>query len=82
MQTNCASREGKQKETSSKGYLRKVLRYTRLTKPCLFSSCELCFRVHTTHSVGHSFRSEYQHLPYDPLKPCKPLIYISIIIPS
>ena len=82
MQTNCASREGKQKETSPKGCLRKVLRYTRLTKPCLFSSCELCFRVHTTHSVGHSLRSEYQYLLHGALKPCKPLIYIRILTPS
>ena len=30
---------------------------------CRVSSCELCIRVYTTHSVGHSLRSEYQHLP-------------------
>ncbi len=45
-------------------------------------SCELCVRVHSTHSVGHSLRSEYQHLPYEPLKPYKPLLYIRIITPS
>ena len=45
-------------------------------------TCELCVRVHTTHSVGHSLRSEYQHLHHGVLKPCKPLIYIRIITPS
>ena len=45
-------------------------------------TCKLCVRVHTTHSVGHSLRSEYQHLPYEPLKPYKPLLYIRIITPS
>ena len=44
-------------------------------------TCELCVRVHTTHSVGHSLRSECQHLLYASLKPCKPLICIRIITP-
>ena len=39
-------------------------------------------RVHTTHSVGHSLRSECQRLSHRALKPCKPLLYIRIITPS
>ena len=49
---------------------------------CRVTSCELCVRVHTTHSVGHSLRSECQHLSYRPLKSCKSLSYIRIFTPS
>ena len=45
-------------------------------------ACELCVRVHTAHSVGHSLESECQHLIYVELKPCKPLLYIRILTPS